>query len=181
VKYSFARDYRFVAVDKSAIVWEASTGAARQQYNFHSAPILDVDWATPSIFATASTDKSIQVWNSATVPVPMLSVLLQVCSLGERTAVRSWVGHTDEVNGISWSPNKGAGGKRDNLLLASCSDDGTARLWNLGNMDRLADKSDRDTGSVATFTGHRKAVYSIKWAPAGEGSANPSKPPVIGT
>lgn len=55
-------------------------------------------------------------------------------------------GHSDEVNAIKWSPT--------GRLLASASDDGTARLW------------DADAGTcVRTLTGHSKEVYSVRWAP----------------
>lgn len=35
-------------VDKTTIIWDAATGACTQQFAFHSAPALDVDWQTNS-------------------------------------------------------------------------------------------------------------------------------------
>jgi len=31
-------------VDKTTIIWDASTGQCTQQFAFHQAPALDVDW-----------------------------------------------------------------------------------------------------------------------------------------
>jgi hypothetical protein len=32
------------SVDKTAIVWDCKTGDVMQQFEFHKAPTLDVDW-----------------------------------------------------------------------------------------------------------------------------------------
>ncbi|CAN0018476.1 unnamed protein product, partial [Choristocarpus tenellus] len=47
--------------DKSAIVWEANNGEVKQQFRFHEAPTLDVDWKDDVTFATCSTDKAIHI------------------------------------------------------------------------------------------------------------------------
>ena len=31
-------------VDRTTIIWDAATGSCKQQFAFHSAPALDVDW-----------------------------------------------------------------------------------------------------------------------------------------
>ena len=31
-------------VDRTTIIWDASNGKCKQQFAFHSAPALDVDW-----------------------------------------------------------------------------------------------------------------------------------------
>jgi transducin (beta)-like 1 len=88
--------------DKTAIVWDASTGEVEQQFQLHTAPCLDVAWKNNSVFATCSTDK-----------------LIHICKLGEGV-VKSFSGHSDEVNTINWDPT--------GTILASCSDDGTAKV-----------------------------------------------------
>ena len=35
------------SVDKTAIVWDTKTGDVVQQFEFHKAPTLDVDWYVP--------------------------------------------------------------------------------------------------------------------------------------
>jgi len=93
-------------VDRTTIIWDADTGKAKQQFAFHSAPALDVDWQSDDSFASCSTDKSIQV-----------------CRLGEESPIKSFHGHTNEVNAIKWDPQ----GK----FLASCSDDMTLKIWSM--------------------------------------------------
>ena len=50
----------------------------------------------------------------------------------------------DEINIIKWDP--------ESTLLASCSDDRTARVW---SMDQ--------TTALCTFKEHEKEIYTIKW------------------
>ena len=124
------------SVDKTAIVWDAATGAVKQQFAFHYAPTLDVDWRNSDTFATCSTDK-----------------LIHVCKVGETAPVRTFKGHRDEVNAIKWDPT--------GALLASCSDDYTAKVWSL------------DAGHdscVHDLCEHTKEIYTIKWSPAGAGT-----------
>ena len=128
------------SVDKTAIVWDAKTGEAKQQFAFHSAPTLDVDWRNNVSFATSSMDH-----------------MIYVCKLGETKPVKAFKGHTDEVNAIKWDPT--------GTLLASCSDDFTAKVWSLK----------QDT-CVHDFSDHTKEIYTIKWSPTGPGTNNPNLP-----
>jgi len=96
------------SVDKSAIIWDAKTGDVRQQFEFHTAPTLDVDWRDDTSFASCSTDK-----------------MIYVCQLGKKQPLHCFQGHTDEVNAIKWDPT--------GTLLASCSDDFTAKIWSMKN------------------------------------------------
>ena len=90
-------------VDKTTIIWDAATGQCTQQFAFHSAPALDVDWQTNVSFASCSTDQCIHV-----------------CKLGSDKPTKSFQGHTNEVNAIKWDPQ--------GSLLASCSDDMTLKV-----------------------------------------------------
>lgn len=64
-------------VDKTTIIWDATTGRSRQQFAFHSAPALDVDWRNNTSFASCSTDQ-----------------VIHVCELGKLQPVRTYQGHT---------------------------------------------------------------------------------------
>ena len=88
---------------RTTIIWDAATGNCKQQFGFHSAPALDVDWKSEESFASCSTDKQIHV-----------------CQLGKDRPIKSFQGHTNEVNAIKWDPQ----GK----FLASCSDDMTLKV-----------------------------------------------------
>lgn len=94
------------SVDKTAIVWDIKTGEWKQQFEFHAAPTLDVDWRNNVSFATCSTDN-----------------MIYVCKVGDNRPVKSFMGHQGEVNAIKWDPT--------GSLLASCSDDSTAKIWSL--------------------------------------------------
>jgi len=125
-------------VDRTTIIWDSSTGSCKQQFAFHQAPALDVDWKSEESFASCSTDKQIHV-----------------CQLGQDRPVKSFQGHTNEVNAIKWDPQ----GK----FLASCSDDMTLKVWSM----------DRDT-CVHDLSAHQKEIYTIKWSPTGPGTNNPN-------
>jgi len=90
-------------VDKTTIIWDAHTGEAKQQFPFHSAPALDVDWQSNNTFASCSTD-----------------MCIHVCKLGQDRPIKTFQGHTNEVNAIKWDPTGN--------LLASCSDDMTLKV-----------------------------------------------------
>ncbi|KAL7876552.1 hypothetical protein AOLI_G00115150 [Acnodon oligacanthus] len=125
-------------VDKTTIIWDAHTGEAKQQFPFHSAPALDVDWQSNNTFASCSTD-----------------MCIHVCKLGQDRPVKTFQGHTNEVNAIKWDPT--------GSLLASCSDDMTLKLWSMK----------QDT-CVHDLQAHSKEIYTIKWSPTGPGTNNPN-------
>ena len=83
-------------------------------------------------------------------------------------------GHVDEVNAVKWSP--------DGTSLASCSDDGTAKIWSYDPASLVTETATVMGGKpVQNFTLHEKEIYTIKWSPTGPGSANPSKPLMLAT
>ncbi|KAK9878473.1 hypothetical protein WA026_022115 [Henosepilachna vigintioctopunctata] len=125
-------------VDKTTIIWDAASGLCTQQFSFHSAPALDVDWQTNTSFASCSTDQCIHV-----------------CKLGMDKPIKSFQGHTNEVNAIKWDPQ--------GVLLASCSDDMTLKIWSMK----------QDT-CVHDLQAHSKEIYTIKWSPTGPGTQNPN-------
>lgn len=116
-------------VDKTTIIWDASTGMCTQQFAFHSAPALDVDWQSNTSFASCSTDQCIHV-----------------CRLGSERPIKTFTGHTNEVNAIKWDPQGN--------YLASCSDDMTLKIWSM--------KHDK---CIHDLQAHNKEIYTIKWAP----------------
>ncbi|KAM0937803.1 putative transcription factor WD40-like family [Dioscorea sansibarensis] len=171
------------SVDKTAIVWDTKTWECKQQFEFHSAPTLDVDWRNNNSFATCSTDS-----------------MIYICKIGETRPIKAFSGHQGEVNAIKWDPT--------GSLLASCSDDGTAKIWSMkqdkclhdlkehikeiytirwsptgqgtNNPNRqlvLASASfdstiklwDVERGSLLySLNGHRQPVYSVAFSPNAE-------------
>ncbi|KAJ1701609.1 hypothetical protein LUZ63_001388 [Rhynchospora breviuscula] len=171
------------SVDKTAIVWDTKTWECRQQFEFHSAPALDVDWRNNNTFATCSTDH-----------------MIYVCKVGETRPIKAFYGHQGEVNAIKWDPTGN--------LLASCSDDGTAKIWSLkqdkfvydfkdhikeiytirwsptgmgtsnpnqqlilasASFDSTIKLWDIDQGRLLhSLAGHKQPVYSVAFSPNGE-------------
>ncbi|XP_058006186.1 WD40 repeat-containing protein HOS15 isoform X3 [Hevea brasiliensis] len=129
--------------DKTAIVWDVKSEEWRQQFEFHSglncSPILDVDWRNNLSFATSSTDN-----------------MIYVCKVGDNRPVKTFAGHQGEVNCVKWDPT--------GSLLASCSDDITAKIWSM--------KQDK---YVHDLREHSKEIYTIRWSPTGPGTNNPNQ------
>ncbi|XP_006657641.1 WD40 repeat-containing protein HOS15 [Oryza brachyantha] len=171
------------SVDKTAIVWDTKTWECKQQFEFHSAPTLDVDWRNNNSFATCSTDN-----------------MIYVCKIGDQRPVKSFSGHQSEVNAIKWDPT--------GSLLASCSDDWTAKIWSM-KQDKCVYDFKEHTKEIYTIrwsptgpgtnnpnqqlllasasfdstiklweveqgrllyslAGHRQPVYSVAFSPGGE-------------
>ncbi|CAJ0935202.1 unnamed protein product, partial [Mesorhabditis belari] len=93
-------------VDKSTIVWDPIKSQNKQQFQFHSASALDVDWISDDTFASCSTDQTINV-----------------CRVGCDRPIRTYTGHASEVNAVRFDSFS----KR----LASCSDDMSIKIWSL--------------------------------------------------
>ncbi|CAI6371548.1 unnamed protein product [Macrosiphum euphorbiae] len=125
-------------VDKATIIWDSVSGRCKQKFAFHTAPAIDVDWKSNFSFASCSVDQ-----------------IIHVCILGVDRPVKTFQGHTNEVNSIKWNP--------EGKLLASCSDDMTLKIWSMT----------QDTW-VHDLQGHTKEIYSIKWSPTGPKTSNPN-------
>ena len=82
--------------------------------------------------------------------------MIHVCKIGENRPVKTFSGHQSEVNAIKWDPS--------GFLLASCSDDNTAKIW-----------STKQDGCLHDFREHGKEIYTIRWSPTGPGTSNPNK------
>ncbi|XP_054157939.1 F-box-like/WD repeat-containing protein TBL1X [Oppia nitens] len=130
-------------VDKTTIIWDASTGQCTQQFAYHMAPALDVDWQTNVSFASCSTD-----------------MCIHVCKLGADKPIKTFRGHSNEVNAIKWCPS--------GSLLASCSDDMTLKIWSM-----------KEDNCVHDLQAHQKEIYTIKWSPTGPNTHNPNLPLIL--
>uniref|UniRef100_A0A665WNX6 Transducin (beta)-like 1 X-linked receptor 1b n=1 Tax=Echeneis naucrates TaxID=173247 RepID=A0A665WNX6_ECHNA len=146
-------------VDKTTIIWDAHTGEAKQQFPFHSAPALDVDWQSNNTFASCSTD-----------------MCIHVCKLGQDRPIKTFQGHT--VNGrniykclvttltLTLTLCTFSSSTPITLLVShphSASFDSTVRLW------------DVERGiCIHTLTKHQEPVYSVAFSPDGRHLASGS-------
>jgi transducin (beta)-like 1 len=129
--------------DKTIIAWSVPQLEVQHIYSHHSASVLEVDWKDDLLFASCSRDKT-----------------LCIASVDDRDYLLRLDGHINEINTISWSP--------DRKILASCSDDKTIKCWRI-----------EEPHLVADLKGHSKEVYTIDWSPSGPNSPNPDLPLVI--
>lgn len=144
IKWNKKGNYLLSAgVDKSTVVWDSSNWEVKQQFGFHQAPTLDVDWQNNSSFASCSTDK-----------------IIHICRIGVDKPIKSFQGHTSDVNAIKWDP-QGA-------LLASCSDDLSAKIWSI-----------KQDSWVFDLQGHKKGIYTVAWSPTGPATACPNAPLIL--
>ncbi|KAI8030572.1 WD40 repeat-containing protein HOS15 [Camellia lanceoleosa] len=140
LKWNKKEDYLLTgSSDKTAIVWDVEAKECKQKFEFHSGPTLDVDWRNNVSFATSSTDN-----------------MIYICEVGETHPIKTFSGHQNEVNCVKWDPT--------GSLLASCSDDCTAKIWSM-NQDNY----------VHNLREHAKEIYTIRWSPSGPGTNNPNQ------
>ncbi|CAI8588932.1 unnamed protein product [Vicia faba] len=144
LKWNKKGDYILTgSCDTTAILWDVQAEKWKQQFEFHKGPTLDVDWRNNVSFATSSTD-----------------TMIHVCKIGDNHPIKTFAGHQSEVNCIKWDPT--------GTLLASCSDDSTAKIWSM-KQDTL----------IHDFREHSKEIYTVRWSPTGPGTNNPNKKLVL--
>ncbi len=121
-------------------IGSAITGVLLYEH-FQSPGPLAVSTPTPSASSTAHATTTTPANTPTTGATPPSS------TQGNTLAV--FMGHSDQVTTVEWSPNNA-------LLLASGSEDKTARVWSYTNL----------TSAVM----HQQAnmVYSLTWSPSGQ-------------
>ena len=144
----------------------------------HRASVEDLQWSPSeaTIFASCSSDCSIRIWD-ARVPgsagaVAAVSNVVRVCEHA----------HAQDVNVISWN-------RLQNFLLASGSDDGSFRVWDLRAFQEFVISLSlsllftplfflttttslflhtHSATPVSDFRYHTKPITSIEWSPFDE-------------
>ena len=102
------------AADRTAILWDSGSGESRQQFSFHSDPILDIAWKDDVTFATCSVDREIYI-----------------NELGSLEPLHQFSGHKADINKILWDPSE--------KYLASSSDDYAVKIWTMDNETPVLD------------------------------------------
>ncbi|KAF1788669.1 G-protein beta WD-40 repeat [Phytophthora cactorum] len=95
--------------------------------------------------AGSSADDLVYVWD-ARVSSSYDGTLSSGLGVQQRAPCFALKGHTNEVNGVAWS-------SQDFTQLASCSDDGTVRCWQVGGEkdQRLGRQNQENSGEGARF------------------------------
>ncbi|KAH9614060.1 hypothetical protein KSS87_017631 [Heliosperma pusillum] len=134
---------RFVSGDcqNSIHLWEPESGTKwnvdKKPFVGHAASVEDLQWSPTeaNVFASASVDKNIAIWDTR---------------LG-KSAAASFKAHDADVNVLSWN-------RLASCMLASGSDDGSFSIRDL----RMIKDGD---AVVAHFTYHKHPITSIEWSP----------------
>ncbi|KAI0347683.1 WD40 repeat-like protein [Trametopsis cervina] len=139
-KFSRSGQYLLTAsLDGSVCVWDIPSKTLHAQYSCHDRePCLDVEWISDDVFASCGADGKIQVMR-----------------LGTMTPIKTLLGHKDEINQIRCNASR--------TLLASCSDDTTARVWSVNDITSAS--TSKEQSSTALLAAHNQTVSSIAWCP----------------
>jgi ribosome assembly protein RRB1 len=119
--------------------WNIDANAFRE----HQGSVEDLQWnpAEAEVFASASTDRTIKVWDCRT----------------RNKSVMSWSAHDSDVNVISWNA-------KANRLIVSGSDDGSFKIWDIRKIQ------EGDLAPRLNFNWHKKPITSVEWDPNDESS-----------
>lgn len=100
------------AITNMKSVWKVEANDPFVKGSKNGASIEDIQWSPTeaTVFATASVDKTVRIWDTRAQGKSMLTV----------------EAHAEDVNVISWS-------RLINYLLVSGSDDGSFKIWDLRN------------------------------------------------
>ena len=181
--------------DNTIKIWDINTGKPLKTLIGHSDGVHDVAWSPVSIkspegidrikiLASASSDKTIKIWNATT-----------------GKAIKTLTGHSDVVWGVAWSadgkilasasmdktiklwdPNTGdllktLTGHRHGIidlawiLVSTPSPEGTNKILASASMDKTIKLWDATTGKLLkTLSGHRHGVTGVTWSPVSANS-----------
>ncbi|TFK41943.1 WD40-repeat-containing domain protein [Crucibulum laeve] len=141
----FSKDGRWLvsaSLDGTACLWDVKEKRLHRQYRCHEDCCLDVDWLDDSTFGSAGADQRIYIMR-VDKPEP----------------IKSLIGHRNEINQIKVNPR--------GTLLASCSDDMTARVWDIEHLKASYDEIPGLATSERSVVmeGHKHSVSTIGWCP----------------
>ncbi|KAH7923908.1 WD40 repeat-like protein [Leucogyrophana mollusca] len=123
------------SLDGSSCVWDVDNRRVHRHYRIHEGCCLDVDWLDESTFASCGADR-----------------LVHILSLNGTKPIQTLKGHEGELNSIKCNTSR--------TRLASCSDDGTARIWNITDIH-----NQKTMAAPVVLEGHRQCITSVDWCP----------------
>ncbi|KAF7292864.1 hypothetical protein MIND_01185400 [Mycena indigotica] len=129
------------SLDGTTCLWDVAKRELHTQYRIANECCLDVDWLSETMFACCTADGKIQI-----------------LEVGKLEPIRTLTGHSGEINQIKFN----ATGTR----LASGSDDQTARIWKLDDLDK-------PTSTPLVLSGHTHSVNTVHWCPQVHAEDNP--------
>ncbi|SPN96678.1 probable WD40-repeat protein (notchless protein) [Cephalotrichum gorgonifer] len=126
--------------DKTARIWDCTTGTPKYTLAGHAGWVLCVEWSADGRrLATGSMDKTVRIWDPKT---------------GKAAGKGAFNGHRQYVTSLAWEPYHLW--QNESPRLASASKDGTVRVWFV------------NTGVTQhVLSGHAKSVACVKWGGTG--------------
>lgn len=116
---------------------------------------LDVDWLTDDTFATCGADKMINIMTlGRNDPIKTFTYVTFFFLTYGLLMLRS--GHTDEINQVKFNPSR--------TLLASCSDDQTARVWSVEDVPGASRSIVSPSKEMLVLRGHEDSIGCIGWS-----------------
>jgi len=97
------------SADATSLLWDVERGQIIDTFAEHKSNLTNIRLFGENTFLSSSTDKSIKLWD--------------VRTSAKRGSIQTLTGHAGDVNGITVLP--------EGATLASCSEDGTVRVWDL--------------------------------------------------
>uniref|UniRef100_A0A3Q3BNA9 Transducin beta like 3 n=1 Tax=Kryptolebias marmoratus TaxID=37003 RepID=A0A3Q3BNA9_KRYMA len=137
------------AKDRSVHVWQMDDDSGRvrcvAQGSSHTNAVGSISCSRmkASFIVTGSQDCTLKVWD---LPEELSATGTEIHQLRPRTTEKA---HDKDINSISVSPN--------DKLLASGSQDRTAKLWSLSG--------DGNLGLLGVFRGHRRGIWAVCFSP----------------
>ncbi|KIL71635.1 hypothetical protein M378DRAFT_64518 [Amanita muscaria Koide BX008] len=130
------------SLDGTSCLWNVAEKRLHRQFQCHTDCCLDVDWLDDWTFASCGADN-----------------LIFIMQVTEEGSIKTLSGHENEINEIRFNPT----GTR----LASCSDDMTARIWNIESISNASDAIPglMSSDPVVILRGHNHSVNIIAWCP----------------
>ncbi|TMS15551.1 Transducin beta-like protein 3 [Larimichthys crocea] len=137
------------AKDRSVRVWQMDSDSGEvccvAQGSSHTNAVGSISCSRmkASFIASGSQDCTVKVWN---LPADLSTTGTDMHQLTPRATEKA---HDKDVNSVAVSPN--------DKLLASGSQDRTAKLWSLAG--------DGNIGLLGVFRGHRRGVWAVCFSP----------------
>ncbi|GAA5902905.1 hypothetical protein JCM6882_009157 [Rhodosporidiobolus microsporus] len=156
------------SMDKTVHLLSTSRPTPLHRFRGHRDEVNAVHFSPcGTLLASCSDDSTIRIHSLRSIPSIAAAVAARPVKKGDRDRKIDqdeedgggggvWVleGHKGEVHQVAWHPRAGKEGEDGPRLIASCSFDHTARLWNA------------DTGSLLyTFSRATDFVYSVAFEP----------------